>query len=1212
MLLIRELFERPIDRTIEEVIQVDQHDQGVVQQEIKEYVATESIKKHFIDVYDKIAQYQQEPHRGVGIWVSGFFGSGKSSFAKILGYTLANRQLGSHAAAALFSETAADKQISSYLKNINSRFPIHAVIFDVSMDRGYKFANDRITEIIYKVLLRELDYPTDFDLAELEMTLESEDKLDEFTARYQKKYNKEWSKGKKIVTNALNEASTVLHEMNPEAFSTPDSWLHALGERGRADIDANKLAALTFDLAARRKPGQGTIFIIDEVGQYVSRSTEKMLDLQAIVQALGKESENRVNAHQATVPAWIVVTSQEKLDEVVDALDDKRIELARLKDRFPITIDLQQSDIREVTAIRVLKKTPAAAKLLADLFTQHEGRLNTHCALERTHRPSRVEKKDFIDLYPYLPYQIELSIEIVSGLRLRRGAQRHVGGSNRTIIKQAQQMLIHPQTNLGKRPAGALVTLDLIFDLLSAGNLLPSEIFSEIDAIPRRLPGDDLALKVAKAICLLEAVKDLPRTPANITAVLHPAIDAESQMPEVQKALQHLEEAHFIRDTEQGYKLLSLAEKNWDVERNAKAPKEREKHEIIEAIIREIFSEPNLSSYRYKNLKTFLLGLNLNNRQISEGQITWQLRYVDEPAEGAAQRQQIKADSRSPANQQALFWAFTLTESIHQLVVDCHRSKVMINEYSRIQAQKQISAEELSCLEDEKDRENKISKKLKSELLKAIESGAAIYSGLEKESVQLGSRLTEMVRKALQEFIPSIYTKLELGARNMDGKEAERILRAANLNGLTTIFYAPPDGLELVIKRDDRFIANSDAPVLREVFNFIQSQDQYGNRVTGKDLENHFSAPPYGWERDLLRMLAAFLFRTGAIEVYHQGQKWNAYTDPNAWPAFINNMSFKSATFTPQVEIDMKLLVEAARQYEEITGREINVDKQTIATGFIDLTRQVNEKAHQLQLKIDTHHLPGAEMLQEMIQLFESIIKSAPDDAVKILAGQGKSFKHYQHKIQEISEKLTPQAMQILADGKALFHRVIPLLRERQIDGEIETAIQQLETLFSGEELYHHIEQLKDYTVIVFSSYDQIYSAAHQSRNEAIRAAIDILKSDPAFTALDKTAASDLLIPFEQRLCPKMQLLKEGICEKCRAVYMQLESDRLSAQGLTDTALQKLRQLTRPPDRPVVELSASHLLRREYTSAEEFEAALDDLKQQVIKLLLEGKTVYLQ
>jgi len=1212
MARIRDLFERPIDRTIEEVIQVDQHDQDVVRQEIREYVATDSIKDHFIQVFDKIAQYQQEPGRGIGIWGSGLFGSGKSSFAKILGYTLADRPLGENSAAALFSETAGDRQITSYLQNINARLPMHAVIFDVSMDRGYKFANDRITEIMYKVLLRELDYPTDFDLAELEMSLEAGGELDAFIIRYQKKFKKDWSKGKKIVTNALNEASFILHEMKPDVFSTPDSWLHALGEEGRADIDPNKLAALTFELAARRRPGKGIIYIIDEVGQYVSRSTEKMLDLQAIVQALGKESETRVRSRQAVVPAWIVVTSQEKLDEVVDALDDKRIELARLKDRFPITVDLQQSDIREVTAIRVLKKTAPAATTLAALFTQHEGRINTHCALERTHRQTRVEQHEFIDLYPYLPYQIELSIEIVSGLRMRRGAQRHVGGSNRTIIKQAQQMLIHPQTNLGSREVGALVTLDLIFDLLAVGNLLPSEIFSEIDAIPKRLPGDELALKTAKAICLLEVVKDLPRTTTNIASALHPSVEAESHLAEVQKALQRLEEAQFIRDTEQGYKLLSVVEKNWDVERSAKAPREREKHEIIDNIVQEIFSDPSLTTYRFKNKKTFPLGLIVNDRVLSTGQINLQLHFVDELADGPQLQEQVKGESRRIEHKQDLYWIFSLNETIHRLVIDYHRSRAMISEYSRIQAQKEITTEELSCLEDEKERESKISRKLKSELLKAVEAGTAIYCGLEKESIQLGSRLAEMIKKVLNDFVPSVYTKLELGARNLDGREADRLLQAANLNGLPQVFYGLPDGLELVIRKDGRFIANAEAPVLQEVLNYIRSQEQYGNRVTGKLLESHFGEPPYGWERDLLRMLTAFLFRIGAIEVFHQGKKWSSCSDHNAWPAFTNNMAFKSATFTPQVKIDISLLVEAAKQYESITGREIDVDKQTISSGVIDLARAAQEQLEQLLNKIRFSRLPGADALQEIDHFLQSITNSSSDDAVKILAGQGQTFKQYRDHLQQLSEKLTPKNLTILENGSMLFGRIIPVLQDLKVDGKIAEAAVMLERFYQNERLYQHIDEVNKHTETVFAAYEKLYSAAHQNRNSAMEAAIDVVKSHPDFAALEKAEAEELIKPLQQRLCSKMQLSREGVCKNCHAALMQLDSDLLSANALVDAALQKLQQHIQSPANPVIPFSMSMLRHHEFRSAQEFEGALEEFKQQVVKLLMEGKTVYLQ
>lgn len=104
MQIIKDLFRKDIYRKIEEVIKVDQHDEGTVKNEIQEYVATPDIKDHFCQVYNAVAEYPSEPHEGIGIWVSGFFGSGKSSFAKILGYTLANRKIITQSASQWFIE----------------------------------------------------------------------------------------------------------------------------------------------------------------------------------------------------------------------------------------------------------------------------------------------------------------------------------------------------------------------------------------------------------------------------------------------------------------------------------------------------------------------------------------------------------------------------------------------------------------------------------------------------------------------------------------------------------------------------------------------------------------------------------------------------------------------------------------------------------------------------------------------------------------------------------------------------------------------------------------------------------------------------------------------------------------------------------------------------------------------------------------------------
>jgi hypothetical protein len=210
-------------------------------------------------------------------------------------------------------------------------------------------------------------------------------------------------------------------------------------------------------------------------------------------------------------PCWIVVTSQEKLDEVVAAIDSKRAELAKLQDHFRYRVDLAPSDIREVAAKRVLAKKAEAEKALRKLFAENLGQLNAALRLERTTQPTDINESDFIHFYPYPPYYIDLCIGIMSDIRLQPSAPRHYGGSNRTIIKQAYEMLVSDRTAFAKRPFGALVTLDKVFELVE-GNL-SNKKRTDIHQISERFKNDfeghGWALRVAKAICLLEFIREL-------------------------------------------------------------------------------------------------------------------------------------------------------------------------------------------------------------------------------------------------------------------------------------------------------------------------------------------------------------------------------------------------------------------------------------------------------------------------------------------------------------------------------------------------------------------------------------------------------------------------------------------------------------------------------------------------------------------------------
>jgi hypothetical protein len=548
---IAELLSRDLSRRIEEVIQVDQAEEQAVFAEIDEYIATDSIRDQYAHLLKAIAEAPSDPNEAIGVWVSGFFGSGKSSWAKNLGYALQNNKVMGHQFSTLFKRQINDKRATDLLDLINSRFPTEVIFFDIAKEQDTRRVTQRISEFLYVVLLRHLEYAEDFDIAELEIELESEGKLDDFIKTCKKLHKQDWKMIRKGAQR-ISRASAVLHEIDPKTYTTADSWTQSQRNRDTS-ITLTRVVERCFELVARRRPGKALVWVIDEVGQHVARSDDKIEDLRAVVQEFGLVGRNLVKAKKLSAPAWMIVTSQEKLEEVVSALDSKRVQLAKLQDRFRHRVDLAPSDIREVATKRVLAKRDKAEPILKKLFSENQGQLNDAIRLERTTRKTETTEADFVQFYPYPAHYIDLCISIVSGLRLQPGAPKQYGGSNRTIIKQSYEMLVSERTDMKSKPIGSLVTLDKVYELVE-GNLT-TEKRTDIHDISQRFKNDaedhSWSLRVAKVICLLEFVRDLPRTEANIAAFLVDEVGKPAPVAQVQAAIKKLHAAQLIRNTDE-------------------------------------------------------------------------------------------------------------------------------------------------------------------------------------------------------------------------------------------------------------------------------------------------------------------------------------------------------------------------------------------------------------------------------------------------------------------------------------------------------------------------------------------------------------------------------------------------------------------------------------------------------------------------------------
>lgn len=1221
MTTIGELLTRDLSRKIEEIIQVDQADEQSVHAEITEYISTDSIREQYHQLLKAIAEAPTDLHESVGVWVSGFFGCGKSSFAKNLGYALQNRSIFGSKFAELFKQQIGDSRVSDLIDLINAKIPTEVILFEVAKEADTRKVTQRIAELMYTVLLRELGYAEDFDIAELEIELEAEGKLPEFIATCQSELNKNWETVREGAQK-LSRASAILHQLDPKTYPAADSWAHAQRNRD-ASISVSKVVERTFELWGRRRPGKALVFIIDEVGQHVARSGDKIEDLRATIEEFGKVGKNLLKARKISAPCWIVVTSQEKLDEVVAAIDSKRVELAKLQDRFRYRVDLAPSDIREVATKRVLAKKAEAEKTLKKLFTENQGQLNAALRLERTARRTDISENDFVHFYPYPPHYIDLCIGIMSGIRLQPGAPRHYGGSNRTIIKQAYEMLVSDRTAFAKKPIGALVTLDKVFELVE-GNL-SNEKRTDIHQMAERFKNDPddhgWALRVAKAICLLEFIRDLPRTETNLAAVLVDEVGKAPPLSEVQAAVKRLNTAQFIRNTEDGWKLQTAQEKNWETERRGYLePKPRDRNELTRTTLQHIFDEPAFKTFRYQN-RSFRIGINVDGVTLGdEGELLLTLCMTEDIDELTKRIEEIRTESQQHAHQHDLYWLFGLTPEIDELVAQLHASRRMVDKYSQLSAQQKISSDEAACLQDEKTAKNGYETRLRDKLTEAMECGTGLFRGVQKDASGLGKGLSEILKKLFGQIVPDLYPKLPMGSRPLKGDEAEHILKAADLKVLPKVFYEGEQGLAMVVKDGAKLVINTQADVTKEVLDYLRNEHSYGNKDSrmGKALEKRFGGTPYGWERDMLRLILATLFRAGEIEVTHQGNRYHNYQDPASRTPFTSNPAFRSSLFSPRQSVGLKTLTQAVQQLENLIGEEVDVEEGAIATAFKKVAAEELEKLYPLKATAEAHRLPILPLLSEYQQTLMGIQSSASDDCVRILTENGAEFGATRDQVRKLRELLNAQAIDVLRQARQATESVWQRFAAHHPSPELSAIVEELKTLLASEQFIEAWDTIVEHTQTILDAYRTVYCELFDRRKQSYESAIEEIKNRAEWGPLEATHPSmavGMLSPLLSRVgADEDKEAVKGGKSLGKASLAEMESDLAAIEGLKSSVLVRLQELSMGGEHkaPVRKVRVSEFFNRPIQTQDELDKALGLIRDSLQKCIDEGAIIILE
>jgi hypothetical protein len=1204
---VGEAIDADLERAINEIVKLGDRDEAVVAGEIRDYIVTPDLERHYSAILGRFAKHMAGgDEQKVGLWVSGYYGSGKSSFAKILSYIIENQTLAGSSAADLFHDrTSGAPALRKALKAINDLRPV-VIRFDMQGDRDLAgLDNEMFTLIADRALRRALKISESLRLAELEIRLEEEAELAAFTAHYDRVFGAgAWARQKHKEEPGLDNASRILHEIDPKTYPTADTW--SASEK-QAVFSANKFPARAARMIDRWcGPNRPFVFVADEVGHHVGRSGDRMRDLQGFVEALGRDLHGR---------AWVVVTAQERLDETWRATGSERSELPHLLDRFE-PVDLAPKDIGEVTQKRLLRKTAAGRAALEAKFQENQEPLRAYTELERAAAFATSEhlvhlgKVNFVDYYPFLPYQVDLVMKIVTGIRDRGGAHRLAGGAARTLIRLVQDILTkRDDIRLADKPVGTLATLDLVYDQQAAN--LPSERRTDLDTVVAAFANDQMAIRVAKALCVLEYADTqagsgspgpttetrmalVPRTIQNIAAVLHPHVDAPSQKADVEAALKRLEEKGKIRRTANaGFELLTPAAQRWEQERAQLRPTAEDRLEELRAAFRHLLDD--ISSWKHPHGRKFTSDWILGGRSLFPGSkdLRIELRYFTGMKERTTTVQAAEAATRADGT--LAIWVVPDFDDLDALADDMLRARRMV---ARYQNQRGSAYDRL--IMDETARAEECVRVLRAKAQAALVSGTLVHTGQPHlVANDLGRTLDEAVRVALALLQKSLFPDYERAALSVDDHQIKTVLESP-LDALPQFLHAGQEGIGLLSREGKRVVVDRSSFLADKMLTVL------GTGRRGQEIDQLFRKPPYGWTEDTVRLILAVLLRGGFIQVTHRGRVLTAATETGTTEPFLQRGPFTAAVFARRDDgLDNAKRVAAARALSRMLGERISEDEQEIHRSLGRLAERERDRLVALEARLRSVQLPGAERVQTARESLATLASATAVEATRALAAQGDTLADSIEWSAKLQGATTEDALRRLAEARQALGFLWPALMEDGASEDLTGEAGRLGEFLEGDGVFERIADLAGPTARIIAAHGKRVQELLAERNRLYHDAVEVVKARPAFDELARRDSARA----EALLAPLANLTTSAPGADGRSSLRELRAEVLAVEGMLRRTLADLEKAVAPADAAPEVIQVRRFVSGAISDEAELNKRIEDLRDACLRALRRGRPI---
>jgi len=824
--MIKNLFTQDVNREIETVVKAD--DTRNVDQEIREYVITNEISRKIVSLFSEYGHVNTTN----GVWIHGFFGSGKSHLLKMLSFVFGGRQLSDGTTAAqVFSQKTDDELLKADINRV-ANIPAESILFNIDQQAtiSNNESSNSVLLVFYKVFYDHLGfYGTQPHIAEFEWWLRfSKNIYAEFKEEFQAITGKEWSQARRdfFDPDVIDGASAVLGKLTNREESDFETILEDIDDRLKLSIEhlAERVA-----LYIKSKPtGFHLNFFIDEVGQFIAGDIGLMLNLQTIAESLATATNNK---------SWLFVTAQSAIENLGDDIKQTQ-DYARILGRFKVSINLTSANVDEVIEKRLLEKKEEQVPKLKDIYNEERSLINTLIASSDKGMPiiAYKDENDFVLKYPFLYYQFSLFQSCRTSLAEHDVFQgKHASVGERNMLGVFQSVLKEVEDD-------EILTLPS-FDKMYKGieNDLRAEFVTNINNADSNL-SDEYALKVFKTLFLVKYYKQFLTTKENIAMLLidNIRIDIKAHQERVNRALALLEHHSYIERNGELYEFLTNKEK--DIETEIKNTRIDE-------------SEVN------KTMKSLFFDEVLGRNRVRYADNKQDYDYTQKLDDGIFGREhELAVEIFTPnygeventevlKNQTMGMPVLRLVTQPNREFVDDVRMYLKVQRYHALQQTNASNNETRAIIMQKMSDNSKRRASLKSRADAMLGSAKAFVNGAQLDVLPKTSG-QNFVNECFQHLVKIVFPNLRmLGNIAYTEDTFRRVIQGYAVPGLFD------DG--------DASISEAETHIL----NFVERRKNQHERTLITDLKSYFSKRPFGWYDNATFTLLAKLYKKNKVEI---------------------------------------------------------------------------------------------------------------------------------------------------------------------------------------------------------------------------------------------------------------------------------------------------------------------------------------------------------